>query len=511
MTGPKSKRIREFGDFQTPADLAHAVTKLLRELGIRADVILEPTCGYGSFLAAAAATFPEAQCLVGFDINHAYVSEASRRLQYAPGAERIVVSHGDFYKIDWKSVWSALGAEDSRKLVLGNPPWVTNSELGLLQSENVPQKSNFQGHTGMEAITGKSNFDISEWMLLRYLDWLKGYRGTIAVLCKTAVARRILVRIWREKYPICSARLFSIDARKYFNVSVDASLFVLETGPNCNLSECDVFEGLGYDNPARKIGYYEDFLIADVARYQHWRHLHSIETGYVWRSGIKHDCSNVMELFRTVDGLWNRLGEKVDIEDVLLFPLLKGSDIGNGTTLTQGFMLVTQRSIGEDTREIQIVAPKTWKYLQNHAALFDQRASSIYRNRPPFSIFGVGKYSFTPWKVAIPGFYKRFEFIKVGPMRGRPAVFDDTVYFLPCNSEAEADFLCSLLNSTPAQEFYQSMVFWSDKRPITIQLLKRLNLRELARELGLENLYSTYTRTSGSGKVDTDETQLRLF
>jgi hypothetical protein len=38
------------------------------------------------------------------------------------------------------------------------------------------------------------------------------------------------------------------------------------------------------------------------------------------------------------------------------------------------------------------------------------------------------------------------------------------------------------------------MIFWSDKRPITIDLLKRLSIEALAREVGRENDYFSYAR-----------------
>ena len=34
-------------------------------------------------------------------------------------------------------------------LVLGSPPWVTNGELGRLNSTNLPARSNVQGHRGL--------------------------------------------------------------------------------------------------------------------------------------------------------------------------------------------------------------------------------------------------------------------------------------------------------------------------------------------------------------------------
>ena len=148
------------------------------------------------------------------------------------------------------------------------------------------------------------------------------------------------------------------------------------------------------------------------------------------------------------------------------------------------YMLVTQRSVGEDTLQIKRQAPRTWNYLRSHASRLDKRASSIYRNRPRFSVFGVGPYSFAPWKVAISGFYKRLDFRCIGPVEDKPVVFDDTCYFLPCQTEHDAKLLTELLNSKAAKGFFHSLIFWDAKRPITVQLLASLDLRILAKETG---------------------------
>ena len=129
--------------------------------------------------------------------------------------------------------------------------------------------------------------------------------------------------------------------------------------------------------------------------------------------------------------------------------------------------------------------------------MFSRRASSIYRDRPAFAIFGVGDYSFAPWKVAISGFYKKLAFVPVGPVNGKPVVFDDTSYFLPCETRQQAVFLAALLNSPVAQSFYSAFVFWDSKRPITAELLRRLDLRRLAKELGVAREFAAYFERNG--------------
>ncbi len=76
-----------YGDWQTPPILARAVVDVvLRASPEPPRAVLEPTCGVGAFLEAAAARLPGAE-LRGFDINEAYVIEARRRLpRIAPGS-----------------------------------------------------------------------------------------------------------------------------------------------------------------------------------------------------------------------------------------------------------------------------------------------------------------------------------------------------------------------------------------------------------------------------------------
>ncbi|HLQ43139.1 MAG TPA: hypothetical protein VK137_00300, partial [Planctomycetaceae bacterium] len=226
-----------------------------------------------------------------------------------------------------------------------------------------------------------------------------------------------------------------------------------------------------------------------------------------WRSGVKHDCSKVLELRREGDRFRNGLGELVSLEPQFVFPMLKSSDIAQGKTTTNRWMLVTQRSIGEDTSEIARTAPQTWDYLLRHAKLLDRRSSSIYRGRPRFSVFGVGEYTFTPWKVAISGFYKRLTFQLVGPAEGQPVVLDDTCYFLPCDSEEHARVISEMLNSEAAQQFLSAFAFWDSKRPITIDLLQRLDLAKLAEEFG----FVLPTRRLGSRLEALQAGQMQLF
>ncbi len=181
----------------------------------------------------------------------------------------------------------------------------------------------------------------------------------------------------------------------------------------------------------------------------------------------------------------NGLREEVQLEPRFLFPMLKSSEVANGAVTTPArWMLVPQSTIRDDTKRIESEAPRTWRYLCAHADRLDRRGSTIYRNRARFSVFGVGPYTFAPWRVAISGFYKKLDFRTIGSFERKPIVLDDTCYFVPCGSKAEADCVHDLLRSEPAQELLGALTFWDSKRPVTVGLLSRLDLLAVAREVG---------------------------
>jgi hypothetical protein len=117
-------------------------------------------------------------------------------------------------------------------------------------------------------------------------------------------------------------------------------------------------------------------------------------------------------------------------------------------------------------------------------ALLDARKSSIYDKQPSFAVFGVGSYSFAPWKVAVSGLYKRATFTVVGPHQGRPVVLDDTCYFLPFDDERSARRAALALRSELASDFLAARIFWDAKRPITKGILQALDLRALQADVG---------------------------
>jgi hypothetical protein len=467
----KTKATAEFGDFQTPAVLCRQVLNLVRQLPISPATIVEPSCGTGGFLAAAAEMFPAA-ALCAVEINPEYLKETKARL----GARTALLINDSFFNVNWPQQIADLPGPI---LVIGNPPWVTNSTQSLLASNNIPTKSNFQNFTGLDALTGKSNFDISEWMLIRSLQWLHDKHGMLAVLCKLTVARKVLSFAWKHNIAIAEARIYRVDAASHFAAAVAACALILIIDGRSRSLGCAYYPHIESAVPSREFGNVDGVVVSDLETYTRYRGLRGESRRFTWRSGLKHDCAKVMELRRGADGLRNGYGERVQIEDTYVFPLVKSADICGFREAPQKYVIVPQSKVGEETRSIELRAPLTWAYLESHRSAFERRTSVIYRHKPDFSIFGIGGYSFAPWKIAISGLYKQLTFKLFGPREGKPVFFDDTVYFLPFADDDQARRVLELLRSAPAQGFLRSMIFWEDKRPITAELLRRLDLEQL--------------------------------
>lgn len=160
-----------YGDFQTPEPLAAQVVSLIKELFPHPSVIVEPTCGTGNFIKAAISAFNGQIQYYGFDINTAYTDQ----LRQTVINKQCFIEPSDFFEKNWEQFFSGLRHEAI--LIIGNPPWVTNSALSVLNSNNTPGKSNFQNQKGFAAKTGKANFDIAEWMLIKLIESLKNKKG----------------------------------------------------------------------------------------------------------------------------------------------------------------------------------------------------------------------------------------------------------------------------------------------------------------------------------------------
>jgi hypothetical protein len=465
---------RDLGDFQTPPALVSAVINRLDALGVPRGRVLEPTCGHGHFLAGLLGTLNPPEEIWGFEIQADHLSVA-RAL--ASSGSAVTLEQADLFAIDLRTHlrWQSRGP----LLVVGNPPWVTSAELGRLGSSNGPARTRMAGLDGLDARTGRANFDLAEAVWIKLLGELDEPEAAIALLCKTSTARNVLRWAARTDRPITAASIHRLDARLWFSANVDACLFVVRLGSGVRSYQADVYHDLTSLEPEATIGIVDGILVSDIADFEQSSSAfgHSVR---VWRQGLKHDAAAVMELVADGNTWRNGLGEPVDVEAEHVYPLLKGTDLARAAdNRPLRGVVVTQHRLGEDTNTLALRAPKLWDYLTHHAAVLAARRSKIYDGRPPFVIFGVGDYAFAPYKVVISGMHKTPRFLAIGPRDGRPVLLDDTCYLLPCETAHEAEHIAAKLNGPTAQRLIAALTFRDSKRPITKAILQHVNIDRL--------------------------------
>lgn len=345
---------RQWGDFQTPPQLATQVCELVAATNFAPKIIIEPTYGVGNFIFAAAKIFPQLELIYGVEIQARHVwnfkiNWLSRILEgYSPTIE-LDLHQADIFTHQFPA--KLLAASDI--LILGNPPWVTNAELSLLAADNLPTKRNLKALNGLDALTGKSNFDISETIVLRLLQQFSKRRGRLAMLLKCSTIKNLIEILPKMGFSTADIKAYNIDANSYFGAAVEAALLTVELGAQQTNYLCSV---AFLDNPnkvERIFVWTDNKFVADNEKYLQTSQYDG-KSSLIWRQGLKHDCAKIMELTSSKDSLLNGSNQLVDVESNYVYPLLKTADLKDFEVIaSERKVIVTQRQINENTTRLK--------------------------------------------------------------------------------------------------------------------------------------------------------------
>lgn len=484
----------EFGDYQTPIEFCDKVIDILKDNRIEPTIILEPTFGEGNFVKSSEIKFNSVKQIYGIELNKEYYDKS------ATFSKKFMGFNENIFSFNHSKIINKISNND-KLLILGNPPWVTNSQLMAENLKNLPQKSNFKDLKGIDSITGASNFDISEYIIIDLLNNYKDTNCNISMLCKTTVATNIIKEINKYEFSLSDIKIYNFDAKKIFNVNCHACLFIAKIS-NIKENYAKVYDMTNPNEELYKIGWKNNKFYSRIDGKTDIDGTFPFE----WRQGIKHDCSKIMELEKESEYLYrNKNNEEVQIEETLVYPLLKSSELKkNYIDETKRYVIVTQKKAKQDTKYIKSLSPKLWDYLNKHKYYFDNRKSSIYKNSSDFSMFGIGEYSFSKYKVAISGFYKEPNFVVLVGNR-KPIMLDDTCYFISFENEKDALITMTLLNSKIVKDFLNSIAFLDKKRPYTKEILKRIDLKKILEKFSFNDFEELYKKYNFSIIIDEND------
>ncbi len=193
-------------------------------------------------------------------------------------------------------------------------------------------------------------------------------------------------------------------------------------------------------------------------------------------SGGLNGCYWVREIQRTIDGYTvvenlHDVGRikvekrRCEVESERVFPLLRSGDIERWaarpmTSIILGQDPETRSGIDESTMRNKY--PKIYDYFRHFEGDPDDvrrgtlRGRSLFRryfkpSDPFYSMYGVGPYTMSTWKVCWTRIDTRLRASVVGPDdEGRVVLPQETITFVPTEDAEEAHYFCALFNSTPS-------------------------------------------------------------
>lgn len=437
--------------------------------------VLDPTCGEGAFLEAFLAlarrdgigvTAEALARLHGIEIVEADKGRLLERLRTRYDAQ---LAEGNVRTADF------ITAEISRRydIIVGNPPWINFADLP--RALKATWGPSFIGHglvkDKREVLLGGSRADVATLVVKKALDDVLADRGCAAFFIPLSmffnngandrfrpfpgsVHQYRVVRLW----DFDEEQVFEDTSTRYGAVLFDrerSQIWPVETEVYCRGQWTRSYSTAGDRRSAawrRHVTPEMDDLPAiEIAASQRPR------------QGVNTCGANDILIFEDRgDKLRNGFGEEWDLEPELLLPLMNTGNFGRPFKGRQRFILTPHdRSTGRPLAWNAIERyRRTARYLAHYREALSRRKGTLIRTHIGrgswWALFGVGPYSFAPWKVA---------WEALGRNSFTPAVLDGRWQgnqalhgFCPCGSRQEAEALAAALGATGVEAFLRSNV-----------------------------------------------------
>ena len=202
------------------------------------------------------------------------------------------------------------------------------------------------------------------------------------------------------------------------------------------------------------------------------------------------------------------------IEPNLLFPLLRAANVCRWKAEPEIKIIVTHESqmrlkaIPEERMQAEF--PKSFAYLKRFEPQLRKRAAFrryFSEDSPFYSLFNIGEYSFSRWKVIWTRIGK-VEAAVVGPVEGKPCIPQETITLVDCSGEDEAHFLAAAINSTPFQFAVSSFSQRGGKSMGSMHVLRYVRIPQFARH---ESAHQKLVELSKAAHKSTKQGEVEKF
>ncbi len=421
----------------------------------------------------------------------------------------------------WDSIWCRIVKNNfSPKgfgevdFIIGNPPWVRWSRLPETYRKRVKKFCDYYGLVSGRGYTGGIESDISTVMTFSAVDhWLK-IGGRLGFLITSTVYKSDSATGFRKgQLPDSSGILIErieelSNIQPFPDASNQTSIYIAQKVTNKDSAEfsqipCRIWhpKKSARINPSwtieevKDVIDFEDGEASPVAEfgsplflgkrqnYDSVANLRGVSDEYLSRShrGTVTDLARVFwvkveKYSHETNRAWIRTLTKKElprakeiepfegwIEADLLFPLVRGRDIGRYSIKTQDWYHIVPNehyTRFEEEDEFSEKFPATYSYFRNYADLLGKRSSykRYQKGLPFYCIHCVGEYSFKPIKVVWleqqdPNKFRASVITEHenSILPNRLYVPDHKLYFVDTINLEEAHYLCGYLNSFPVR------------------------------------------------------------
>ena len=155
---------------------------------------------------------------------------------------------------------------------------------------------------------------------------------------------------------------------------------------------------------------------------------------------------------------------EMEIEDDLIFPLLRGREVKKWLA-NPNLSIIVPQDMNQPSKALQLNIlekryRKCYAYFQEFKSPLSNRSG--YKKyleptgEPYYALYNVGVYTFAPYKVVWKEQSSPFQCAVISSFNDKIIVPDHKLMLVPFETEDESHFVCALLNSTPSQFLVQA-------------------------------------------------------
>lgn len=165
------------------------------------------------------------------------------------------------------------------------------------------------------------------------------------------------------------------------------------------------------------------------------------------------------------------------VERDVVFPLLRGRDVGTWRASPGQYILVPHQANGDPIAETQLKVefPKAYEYVWRFQKVLHERSEFNRRGSKGdwYRLFSIYPETFSKWKVVWREQARLLTLAVVSDHMGKTVIPDHKLMFVPCALEDEAHYICATLSSTVSQSLVKAC---SIETSISTQILNYIRV-----------------------------------